>query len=585
MGFFRSTISLIRLLRLGAKMVSRRGKKGNQPVSGQPVSRKVAPGAASGQGLRQEPEEIQDTPQFGVPAADAIREKLDDNLEYIKQIFSIPANSDIIVREFEFGTKPPRRGALVFIEGLTDRETVNLAILEPLMVFAKFDQVEFGKRGWEAVMERLLPSSYIEAKRTFEEVIRYILTGMTALFVDGEQHAFIIETKKWERRGVESPLAEQVVRGPHEAFNETLRTNTALLRRRIRSPRLVMESLRVGTVSGTDVVISYIQGLVNPAVLDEVKRRLDAIKAAVDYIPDSGFIEEFIEDQPFALFPQTLATERPDRVGAFLSEGCVSILVDGSPNVLIVPTTFFAYFHSPEDYYLRWPFGAVLRVVRAIALASALFLPAFYIALATFHPEMIPTSLLLSIAASREVVPFPVFVEAILMEVSFELIREAGIRIPSPIGPTLGIVGAIVLGQAAVAASIVSPTLVIIVAITGLGSLALPSFPASFSVRLLRFPMMILAGAFGFYGIAAGAFALVVHITSLKSFGVPYMSPVAPLRPGTSPDVILRGPLWSMERRPSFLGPLDLVRQRNIVRSWVRGEEATGTKKEGTRRE
>jgi len=334
----------------------------------------------------------------------------------------------------------------------------------------------------------------------------------------------------------------------------------------MRTPDLVSEILKVGTLSRVDCAVLYVEGLTNPKLVAEVKRRINAIKA--DHIQDTGVLEQFIEDRPLVLVPQTLSTERPDRMAAFLAEGHVGLLLDGSPFGLIVPVTFWSLLHAAEDHFLRWPFGTFLRIVRVAALGAALLLPAVYIAVTNFHPEMIPTDLLLAIAATREKVPFPTAVEVIIMEMSFELIREAGIRVPGVIGPTLGIVGALILGQAAVAASIVSPILVIIVALTALGSFAIPNFNMAFAARITRFAYIALAAAFGFYGIAAGVFVQMLIYVSTRSFGVPFMSPVAPFAQ-SSGDVVLRYPSWSMELRPPFLQTSPRERQPEVARGWT----------------
>ncbi|MCL4514670.1 MAG: spore germination protein [Firmicutes bacterium] len=501
-----------------------------------------------------------------------ISPRLEENLKWLKGLFHVEKNSDIIIREFFLATDPPRKAALIFVEGLIDKKVIDLAVLQPLMLLAGLDKDAKpegpGVEGpIEMVLKHLVPGTQVEKKATFAEVIDGMLKGASLLLVDGANSALLVETKGWEHRTVEKPTTEQTVKGPHEAFNEVVRVNTALIRRRIRSPHLIMEALKVGKLSSTDVVVAYIEGLTNPKLVEEIKRRIKAVET--DFIPDSGYVEQYLEDAPFSPFPQFLSTERPDRVAAGLTEGQVAILTDGSPYTTMVPSTFTIFLQSSEDYYLRWPYSSLLRAIRLGALLIGVFLPAIYIAITTYHQEMIPTGLLLAIAASREKVPFPVLFEAVIMELSLELIREAGLRIPSAIGPTIGIVGALILGQAAVQANIVSPILVIIVAVTALGSFTAPNFLASFSLRFLRFPMMFLAGFLGLYGVAAGTMFLVLHMTALKSFGVPFLSPIAPYRPAAGGDIILRAPLWLMEKRPSMYRPLDRRRQAPYVRTWI----------------
>lgn len=495
-----------------------------------------------------------------------LAENLQANLGALKEVLHYGLNSDVIVREFEIPTSPPTKAAILFMEGLASKDIIDLAILQPLMLISNLDKDLRASDVLEIVERRLLPGNQVSRKHNLRGVVEGVIAGTTCLLIEGCATALEVETKSWEHRGVNQPTAEMVVHGPQEAFNETLKNNVALVRRRMRTPDLVSEILKVGTLSRVDCAVLYVEGLTNPKLVAEVKRRINAITA--DHIQDTGVLEQFIEDRPLVLVPQTLSTERPDRMAAFLAEGHVGLLLDGSPFGLIVPVTFWSLLHAAEDHFLRWPFGTFLRIVRVAALGAALLLPAVYIAVTNFHPEMIPTDLLLAIAATREKVPFPTAVEVIIMEMSFELIREAGIRVPGVIGPTLGIVGALILGQAAVAASIVSPILVIIVALTALGSFAIPNFNMAFAARITRFAYIALAAAFGFYGIAAGVFVQMLIYVSTRSFGVPFMSPVAPFAQ-SSGDVVLRYPSWSMELRPPFLQTSPRERQPEVARGWT----------------
>lgn len=487
------------------------------------------------------------------------------NLKRIQDELDVEHNSDVVVRPFRLAFKTPREAFLVYIDGLADRTTVSEFMLQPLMLLAKLNPEAGQGDLLAAVEERLAPGAATSRERRFSVAVEKVLTGMTALFLDQSREALLIESKGWEKRGVERPQEEPGVRTPQDAFTETLRVNTSLIRRRLRTPKLTLESLQVGQLSRTDVALVYLRGLTDPKLVEEARRRIRNV--SIDLVGASGTLEQLIEDSPSSLFTQILSTERPDRVAAFLAEGFVAILVDNSPFALIAPTTFTSFLHAPEDFYVRWPFGTFLRLVRLGAVFLALFLPAFYVASITYHQAMIPTSLLLTITASRENVPFPTPVEVLFMEFSFELVREAGIRIPTVIGPTIGIVGALILGQAAVSANLISPMLVVVVALTALGSFAIPNYNASFTIRIIRFAMILLAAAMGFFGMTVGVFMLVLHIGSLQTFGVPYMSPIGPYRPG-SPDLIVRGPLYKMKRRPSFLRPQNPERQPPRARQW-----------------
>ncbi len=493
---------------------------------------------------------------------------LDANLNALKKILHHGTNADVVIREFDIPTIPETRASIIFVDSLASRDTIDFAILQPLMLIANLNDGKTDDR-LEMVKRRLLPGNQVTEVDNLRAVTEDVLSGATCLLIEESDIALSIETRSWEHRSIDKPSAEMVVRGPQEAFNETLKSNLALIRRRMRTPNLISEMLKVGTLSRVDCAVLYIEGLTNPELVDEVKRRILETKA--DHIQDTGILEQFIEEKPYVLAPQTISTERPDRMAAFLAEGYVGIMLDGSPFGLVLPATFWSLLQSAEDYFLRWPFGAFLRAIRTLALILAIFLPAIYLALTNFHPEMIPTDLLLAIAASREKVPFPTAVEVLIMEISIELIREAGVRIPGVIGPTLGIVGALILGQAAVAASIVSPILVVIVAITALGAFAVPNFNMAFAIRLYRFVYVLLAAALGFYGVAIGVFIQLTTYVNLKSFGVPYMSPVAPYT-RSSGDALFRYPVWKSEIRPSFLKPQQEERQPPISRGWIEDE-------------
>lgn len=490
------------------------------------------------------------------------------NLDVIKRklehVFHLPRNKDIVLREFFVGTEKTWRGLLVFVDGLSDKNIINNSILEPLMLLSHIAHDD-PRRQIEVVSERLLPGNQVTTFEKWSQVVPGILTGSTAVFLDGCDRALLVETKGWEHRMVGLAQTENVVRGPHDAFTENFRANTGLVRARLRSEHLITEMLSVGKLARTDVALMYVDGIVNPQIVEEVKRRICAID--VDYLEDSGLMEQFLEDRAGLLVPQVLSTERPDRIASMLMEGHVAIFVGNSPFVLAVPIVLWTLVHTPEDAYLRFPFGSFLRVLRWVSLGVSLLLPALYVAVTNYHPEMIPTDLMLTIAGSRELVPFPVVVEIMLMEFAIELIREAGIRIPSIIGPTIGIVGALIIGQAAVQAGIVSPLLVIVVATTALAAFTIPNYNLSLAIRVTRFVFLIGAAVLGFYGIAILVCVYVVRLSMQRSFGVPLLAPVAPSM-DSSPDVLMRGPVFSMNQRPTFLQTLRKWRQQPETRPW-----------------
>lgn len=498
------------------------------------------------------------------PQGDQLDRNLAKNRAQLEALFELPDNKDVVIRDF---TIPNLNldAFIIYIDGLSDRYSQSFAILQPLMLLSPAELNS--KNPLNTIYEKLVPSHQVQRSKLLNDVVDAILEGSTVLFIDNSDEVLILETKGWEHRGIDRPTNEPVVRGPQEAFNETFRSCTAAVRRYIKDPKLVTEIFRVGKRSKTLTAVMYIKDIANPKLVEEVKYRIASIAEETDYIAETGALEEFIEDHPKTIIPQMLSTERPDRLAAHLREGYVGIVMANSPYSLIVPTTFTIFLHAAEDYYLRWPFGNFLRMIRGISIFMALLLPAFYIAVVNYHQEMIPTDLMLAMTAAREAVPFPALVEILFMEFSFELIREAGVRVPSIIGPTIGIVGALILGQAAVSASIVSPVLIIIIALTALASFVVPNYNASFTIRILRFIFIVLAGVLGFFGIAFGIFMMTLHIANLNSFGVPFLTPIAPYRPKNK-DRIIRPRSFEQSDRPIYLRPLDLIRQTENPRPW-----------------
>ncbi|WP_312475134.1 spore germination protein [Neobacillus sp.] len=388
-----------------------------------------------------------------------------------------------------------------------------------------------------------------------KEATDLVLDGKIIIFFEGDSRMLAIPLTSFEKRAVGETANENVIRGPQEAFVEDIHTNITMVRRKIKSSNLKMEQLLIGKYTKTKVIISYIEGICKEELIAEVKRRLNRIE--IDGVLGSSYLEECIDDSPLSPFPQAQKTERPDVVAAALLEGRTAIFVDGTPIPLIVPVSFYMYIQSAEDYYQRYFLTSIIRLLRFAYLVVSLLFPSFYIAITTFHPEMIPTTLLISVAASREYVPFPGLVEAFIMEVAFEGLREAGIRTPKAVGQAIGVLGALVIGQAAVQAGIVSAPIVIIVSLTGIASFIIPAYDLAFAIRLLRFPIMILSGSFGIFGLMIGCILIYIHVVSINSFGLPYLSPTAPLRPSDLKDVFIRAPWWSMQRRPSFVGTTD----------------------------
>ncbi|MDC3417318.1 spore germination protein [Aquibacillus salsiterrae] len=478
-----------------------------------------------------------------------ILSNVETTVDYIKEEFK--DSSDLIFRKINVGK---RHAYLIYIDGLVDSNRIELHAIEQL-----FKDLDDQRLDAEMIEEKIVSINSVSESTTLTDTINQILDGNTVLIVDTFDKAIVIDAKGATKRSVGEPDSESVIRGPREGFTEAIRVNTSLIRQKIHSSNLKVLSRKIGTETKTSVAIMYMENLAPPELVKEVLARLDKIE--IDGILESGYIEELIEDSPFSFFPQIQNTERPDTAAANLLEGRVCIVVDGTPFVLILPVSFWQFIQASEDYYQRFHISIFLRLLRTVLLFLALLMPAFYVAVTTFHQEMVPTTLLLSIAASREAIPFPVLVEALIMELAFEALREAGIRLPKVIGQAVSILGALVIGQAAVEAGIVSAPMVIVVSLTGIASFTIPRFNMAISIRLLRFPMLILAGTFGLFGVVIGSIVLLTHLCRLRSFGVPYFSPLSPLDWSELKDVFIRVPWWEMDRRPEQFVKENTVRK------------------------
>jgi spore germination protein KA len=482
---------------------------------------------------------------------------LSANLESIKQ--KTGNSSDVVIRTLKIGINSEIRTAIVYVEGIVNDQSINDFLIESMMKDHDLQEKLTRQNALEIIAEDLVAFGVVKPVSEWNELFLSLMSGETIILVDGINEVLRVSTKGGEKRSIEEPSTQISVRGPRDGFTESIRTNTAMVRRRIKNPDLWLESMKIGRVTQTDVAIMYINGIANDEIVEEVRGRLKRID--IDSILESGYIEQLIEDQTMTTFPTLYHTERPDMVAGNLLEGRIAIFVDGTPFVLLAPAVFIQFFQSVDDYYARFDIATAIRFLRILIFFISLIAPAVYIAATTFHQEMIPTQLLIVIAAQREAVPFPAFVEAVVMEVSFEILREAGIRLPKAVGSAVSIVGALVIGQAAVQAGIVSPAMVIIVAITAIASFATPSFAIAISARLIRFLFMVIAAIFGFYGVVLGIIMMIVHLCGLRSFGVPYMSPLAPFIPVNAGDTIVRVPWWALRQRPRLISDENPIRE------------------------
>ncbi|MHB9144174.1 MAG: spore germination protein [Symbiobacteriia bacterium] len=464
-----------------------------------------------------------------------------ENLALIKDAFGNTA--DLRVREVSAEAAGGWRVVLVYLEGLVTKSALQKQVIAAIQRYANHGEARTTPRQRIEFLEQaILSLADVERVETLERVVNHLLVGGTVLLTEGVAAALGANTAGYKKRSITESQIEAVVRGPRQGFIEVLQDNVALVRQILRTPRLRFTTLTLGQTSQTPVWVGYIEGQVDPRVLNEVEHRLRSVSTQA--ILESKYVEEYITDHRWSPFPLIDNTERPDRVAAALLEGRVAIFVAGTPVVLLAPTVLGHLLQSPEDYYGSLYFAAFARIMRTVGMIGVLTLPALYVALVSYHHEMIPTSLALALVAAQKNVPYPSLVEVLLLELVFEGLRESGLRLPSPAGQAVTIVGALILGQAAIGANLVTPMMVIIVTAAGIASFTMPNYQLATALRLLRFPLILLAGVVGFAGILCGAMILFFHLCSLRSFGVPYLTPLAPLRLRDLDNAYVRSPHW-----------------------------------------
>lgn len=484
-----------------------------------------------------------------------------ETLGMIEKIVGI--DGDLVVRRLMIDQRYP--AALLFLSSITDQPRIQEDVLKPLMLWQERNEESYKGREESDLLDRLWKESiYVsQGKRSsdIKEMLQLLTFGNVLLLIDQIPEGLAFNLRYIEKRGIEQPQTEQVIRGAREGFIEQLETNLSLIRYRLQTPDLKIETAPLGERTKTQIAVCFIEGICDPAIIQEVMKRLARID--FDGIIDPGYIEQFIEDQPLSPFPQVQNTERPDKTVASLLTGRVAILTEGSSFALIVPATFDQFFQTIDDYSERFLIGTLIRQTRIIALIFSLFFPALYVAVISFNPELLPTAFAVAISGGRAGVPFPAVLEVLLMEVAMEILREATIRLPQMIGGALSIVGVLVIGQAAVSAGIASPITVVIVALTTIGSFATPAYNMAIALRMLRFPLVILAGMFGLFGIILGTILIINHLLALESFGIPYLISWLNGTREKLTDTLFRAPIWWMKRRPEHLHPIDPTRMPN----------------------
>lgn len=492
--------------------------------------------------------------QANVDSQNRSKEKIEEGIptsikileEKLRQTFT--DSSDFVLKEILTKGKDVKI-IIAYIDGLVDKRVLNQDIIQAIIrnrqeILETIDQDD--KNLFNLIKYNILYDCEIEDTKDYPASVSDILSGNSLLFIEGEAIALKLCTKGWQQRGIEMPETEAVVRGPREGFTESIRVNTSMLRRKIKNPNLKFEQLKLGQETNTDICMCYLKDIANDAIVDEVRRRLTEIKT--DAILESGYIEEFIEDSPYSIFPTIFNSEKPDVIASKILEGRVAVICDGTPFVLTMPHLYLENIQSSEDYYSRFYFSSFARILRFISLVITSTLPAIYVAFLSFHLGAIPFELLLSMAASREGVPFSSFMEAFYMIFAFELLREAGVRMPRAVGQAVSIVGALILGDAAVNAGIASNILIIVIAITAITSFIVPDLKGS--NIYIRLALLIGANVLGLMGFALVLFTIVAHMCSLRSFGVPYMSPFAPVSTIDLKDSLIRLHHEKMYTRP-----------------------------------
>ena len=442
---------------------------------------------------------------------------------------------------------------IIYIDGLTNNEMVERTITRPLLYEWRDVEDDMTESVFDTFFHKETEAVDLTETDQMMEAVSAVLKGDTAIFVSGEERAMILSTKRYPTRSVAEPDKEAGLKGPKDSFNENFRTDTALLRRRIKDPKMKLKQGVIGQRSRTVYGLMYMEDLVYPSLLENIEKKLESF--SIDGIYDSGMLVHLLEGKWYSPFPQIQTTQRPDKAASAILEGRVVLVVDNSPEVIILPTTFNTFFQAADDYYNRFAVGTFARCIRYLAAYITVLLPGLYVAITCYYPQVLPTDFLLAIVGARSDVTFPIVAEVLLMELLFELLREAGIRLPGQMGNTIGVVGGLIVGQAAVDAALVSTIVVIVVALTAIASFAIPNEDFSSTFRLLKFAMIFLGAVWGLYGIMLGILVIRIHLASLESFGIPYMMP---LTAGSIDDEIefqdfvLRKPIFTMKDRPVY---------------------------------
>lgn len=477
----------------------------------------------------------------------------------LKQLFS--KSTDVLIRPIHIKGSNELTVHIFAVDGLVGSQVLDMTILRPI---AEGQQTKECQNESELFQFLLHDGGgyHVFASDTdqLDQLITCVMSGMFAVVFDGLSKAILYDVRAYDKRSVSEPTEEGVLKGAKDAFVETLRTNTSLIRRRIRSEELVIEQMYVGRMSKTDVALVYVTSVADLELVDHLRKRLQSID--IDNIAAGSFIEEFIVSDQSSLFPQTMYTQRPDRCASNLTDGRIGLLVDGLPFVYLLPCQLPMLMQSPEDYSENYIATSTIRTLRYVMMLVSLFLPAFYIAVVTFHNQMLPVQMILSIQQAKVNVPFPSWIEVLGLLLAFEVLIEAGLRLPKNVGQAMSIVGGLVVGQAAVSANIISPVVVIVVALTGIAGFTVPNTDLALAIRVIRFALAILASLAGFYGLAVGVTFMIIHLASLESYGMAYLSPFVDVPALQIKDTLFRYPITTFKMRPTGLAKRNHRKQK-----------------------
>ncbi|MBQ7455300.1 MAG: spore germination protein [Clostridia bacterium] len=491
----------------------------------------------------------------------ALTGAFEETRDIIRAAMRIPLSEDAVMRPF---TLMGRSAALFYVDGLSDADKLQRCILSPCQEAAGDAPT------LERLLSHVLPVAGARPTLHLQTLLRGVYGGDAALICDGVEGAILCDVRGFVKRGVQTPGTETVVLGPQEAFTESLRDNVVLLRRIMRTPALVSEQAAVGTRIPVGVCILYLDGVARAEDVAEVRRRLEGCE--VDYVSSIGMLEQLLEDDPFSLVPQMVTTERPDRAASFLLSGQVLLALENAPQMMALPMNLVELFHAPDDMALRFEYGTFLRLLRLLGILLSLLVPALFVALTGFHTEGMPLPLMTSVQEAQSRVPVSAFPATLVMLVLFSLINEASTRVPLVMGGSLGVVSALILGQAVVEADLVSPLLLVLVALSGLGSFVMPDYAMSIALRIAQIALVIAAGVAGYFGLLLCLFVLTLRILSRTSLGQPLCAPFAPRRPA-NPDITLRFPIWRQRLRGYMANPYSMLRARGRMRGWEKGDE------------